>query len=121
MSVFTENVNIVPLPKQNLWMTTKELLYYVGNEFSDEKIIVPSGFVFDWASVPMIFGNIIQRVEPRTLSSACIHDYMYTNKIYKRSKCDKIFYEALIVSGTRKWKAKCMYWGVRLGWRMYWK
>ena len=40
MSVFTENVNIAPLPKQNMWLTTKELVYFVGSEDSDEKIVV---------------------------------------------------------------------------------
>lgn len=41
MSSFTENVGIEPLPKLNMWRTTKPFSYAVGNEGSLEVIEVP--------------------------------------------------------------------------------
>lgn len=121
MSSFTENVSIQPLPKTNKWVTTKSFRYYVGVEWSDEYVDVPEGFEFDGASVPMVFGMLIQRVEPKTLSAACLHDYLYTEgRRYSRAKTDWIFFESLIVSWVNKCKAIVMYIGVRLwGW-FYW-
>ena len=120
MSKFTENVCISPLPKANLWMTTAPLVYHVWDEHSTEIITVPAWYEFDWASVPMIFGPLIQRVEPKTISPACVHDWLYTQwRRYTQKKSDQIFYEALIASWVPTIKAYIMYIGVRLGWRLY--
>jgi len=42
--------------------------------------------MFDGASIPKIFGMILQKVEADTIKSAALHDYGYTDgreKIYK--------------------------------------
>lgn len=119
MSNFTQFMAIQPKPKENLWITTEPLTYHVWDENSNEIIIVPAWYIFDWASVPMLFWMFIQRVEPRTVNAACIHDYLYLNKIYKRHKCDNIFYEALMVWWTNRVKATAMRLWVRLLWWIY--
>ena len=120
MSSFTENTSIQPLPKVNKWVTTKPFTYYLYKEWG-ESITVPAWFVFDWASVPMVFGMFIQRVEPKTISSACLHDYLYTEwRRYTLKKTDRIFYESLLVSWVNKIKATLMYIWVRLWGRYYW-
>jgi hypothetical protein len=77
MSSFTENTSIQPLPSTNTWVTVKPFTYYLY-EKDGESVTVPSGFEFDGASIPNIFGIFFQKVEPRTISSACVHDYLYT-------------------------------------------
>lgn len=121
MSAFTSNIYISPQPKSNKRITTKELIYDVWFEWSSEKVIVPAWFEFDWATVPMIFGQLIQRVEPRTINAACIHDYIYIHlkHRYTRSQADNIFLEALIACKVNKFKALMMYLWVRLWWRLY--
>ena len=120
MSSFTDNVSIQPLPKSNKRITTQWFRYYVWVEWSNEYIDVPVGYVFDWASVPMIFWIFIQRVEPKTLSAACLHDYLYTEwRRYTLKKTDRIFYESLLVSWVNKYKAMLMYIWVRLWWWVY--
>lgn len=121
MSSFTENVNISPLPKENKRITTKPFVYHIGKEESNEVVVIPTWYVFDGASVPMVFGCFIQRVEPRTISAACLHDYLYTEwRRYSLIKTDLIFYESLIASWVCKIKAFIMYIWVFLGWWLYW-
>jgi hypothetical protein len=121
MSSFTDNVSIQPLPKSNKRITTKWFRYYVWEYWSDEYIDVPVWYEFDWASVPMLFWMFIQRVEPKTLSAACLHDYLYTEwRRYTLQKTDRIFYESLIVSWVNKCKAMIMYIWVILWWWIYW-
>lgn len=120
MSAFTQFTSIQPLPKANKRITTAPLVYRVGSEDSDEIITVPTGFEFDGASVPMIFWRLIQRVEPQTISAACVHDYLYTEgRRYTLAKTDYIFYEALCCT-TSKRKALIMRLWVRLWGRLYW-
>ena len=110
MSSFTENVFIQPLPKMNLWSTTKPFRYHVGSIESNEIVEVPVGYVFDGASVPIMFGWFVQRVEPKTISAAAVHDYLYTDgRRYTRWKTDWIFYESLLVSGVSRPKAFLMW------------
>ena len=52
--------------------------------------------------------------------AAVLHDYLYGSHEVERSIADAIFYEAMLVGGTKKWKARLMYWGVRLFGRMAW-
>jgi len=109
MSAFTTFTSIQPLPKANKRITTQELTYYVGEEGSDEVITVPIGFEFDGASVPNIFGIFIQKVEPQTINSACLHDYLYMEgRRYSRRKTEWIFLEALLCT-TPIWKSVIMY------------
>jgi len=69
----------------------------------------------------MIFWMFIQRVEPKTLSAACLHDYLYTDwRRYTLKKTDEIFLESLLVSWVNKYKAIIMYIWVRLWWWIYW-
>ena len=120
MSRFTENVHIQPLPKENLWVVTKDLEYHVGDEMSDDIVIVPAWYKFDGASVPMMFGMFLQRVEPKTLNAAAVHDWLYTWwRKYTRGKTDYIFFEALVVSGVSPIKAIIMWLWVALGWWLY--
>ena len=83
------------------------------------EIIVPKGKVTDFASTPRLMWVLLPPFGRYTQASV-VHDYMYGKKdIYPdRKLCDKIFYELMIEYGTYKWKAKLMYWAVRLfgGW-----
>lgn len=120
MSSFTENTSIQPLPKDNKWITVKPFTYYVDIEWVEE-ITVPAWYEFDWASIPMLFWMFVQRVEPQTISAACLHDYLYTNwRRYNRKKTDKIFRESLIVAWCSIIKSYIMWIWVRLWWRLYW-
>lgn len=118
MSSFTENIHIAPLPKLNLWITTKAFTYYVWSEDSDEAIEVPADFVFDGTTAPKWLWWFIQKVEPRTINPTCLHDYLYKEwRRYSKTKTEAIFYEALIACGVSKGLAFTMrLWVTIFGW-----
>jgi hypothetical protein len=79
MSSFTKHTSISPTDNGTR-ITTQGFRYYIGEEYSHHYIDVPAGFEFDGASVPNIFGMFIQKVEPDTIMSACLHDWLYIHK-----------------------------------------
>lgn len=80
----------------------------------DEKTFkVPKGFLTDLASVPRILWILIPPFGKYT-KAAVIHDYLCYKSIISRKEGDKVFYKIMIRDGTKKWKAKIMYLGVRL-------
>ena len=112
------------MPKRNLWITTQDLQREVGEEGSGNVITVPAGFVFDGATIPMVFGQLFQRAEPCSINAACLHDWLYIHKDdydFTRAEADKMFREACIACNTPERKAWCMYIGIRLGGWLYWE
>lgn len=77
------------------------------------KIRVPIGFDTDFASVPQFIRVYVSNEDWRIVRPAIVHDYTYRKKIFKRKKCDRIFYEALRCEGVGWWKSNLMYLGVR--------
>jgi len=118
MSEFTTNFKGELIGK-NLWKNLERFEYHVGSFPSQEIIIVPSGFITDFASVPRIFWAVISPIDTHA-KAAVIHDYCYYMALYSRKRCDEIFLEALNVLNVPEWKAHCMYRAVRIGgWRAW--
>jgi len=77
------------------------------------EIIVPTGFITDFSTVPRIpfiyaiFGNTSH-------SSATLHDYLYSG-LYdiSRKDADAVFLEAMESRGQAKWHRKIMWKAVR--------
>ena len=76
-------------------------------------IIVPAGFVTDYASVPRapltywLFGGVGDE-------AAVIHDYAYDGGLCTRSMADEIYREALEACGVPAWQRGPMYAAVRV-------
>lgn len=82
---------------------------------------VPKGFRTDLASVPRFlwafippFGNVSK--------GAVVHDYLciydaYDGKMTQK-EADQVFYKLLVRHGVYKWKAKLMYFAVRIAQRL---
>lgn len=83
------------------------------------RIVVPAGFVTDFASVPrlpiafLLFGDMAQ-------AAAVIHDWLYTTGLFAKAIADSVFYEAMRASGIGFWRARVMYWGVAYGGGLAW-
>lgn len=102
------------------------LEYRVGGEDSDEAIVVPAGFVTDFASIPMGLWNLFPPLG-RWARPAIVHDYLYDRggavgpRSYSRAQADAIFREAMAVVGVPAWRRSVMYVAVRVwgagGWR----
>ena len=120
MSSFTTPLIVSPMPDGRTWKLQRAFKYHIGSKYNKQIISVPAGFLTDFASVPWLFWTFIPSWG-RYGKAAVVHDRLYHTKQYSRRMSDLIFYEAMLVSGTPKWKAKAMYLAVRwCGW-LAWK
>lgn len=96
-------------------VTDFDLLFEDGR-----KVTIPSGFVYDKASVPRAVWWYLPRDDRRVAVAALVHDFLYVSqKIHgewiKRSVADGIFYDLIRMAGMRWTKAKMAWIGVRSG------
>lgn len=119
-------------PNHNITFLNEPLLEPVGDNLFElqrnfkafdghRTIIVPKGFVTDFASIPRIFWPVLNPVEFKTIPPAILHDFMYScpNDI-PRAEADSIFYSALIDNLVNPVKAYAYYLAVRIaGFRYY--
>jgi len=87
---------------------------------SGEKIIVPSGFETDFASIPELFWNLpgFDSDGPAAVP-AILHDFLYSchgyGPYYKtRYECDRLLLEAMQLVGMSRVNCQLIYWNVRL-------
>jgi hypothetical protein len=77
-------------------------------------VVVPEGFVTDFASVPRIpFAYML--TGGKASSASVIHDYLYSTQGVSRATADAVFYEAIRVEGHSRFTASLMWLGVRVG------
>jgi hypothetical protein len=82
------------------------------------EIVVPDGFVTNFASVPAP-ARIFISGHGNDRWGATVHDYLYSIK-HDRKEADKVFLEALECKGVNVIKRRVMYRGVRTGgWFFY--
>ncbi len=112
MGIFTTELQVRQL-KSGWWKRTWELiapLKFKSNIAGD--IVVPIGFVTDFASVPRLplvwwlAGATAQR-------AAVVHDYLYRKGKFNRKIADRVFREAMQASGLNIVHRNLMYLGVR--------
>ena len=86
----------------------------------ERRIIVPTGFVHDFSSVPRLFRSLIPQMGRQNRPSI-IHDYLYANRIGDRADADLLFFDCLRAEGVGLIRAPLMYLAVRLGGRKAWE
>lgn len=99
---------------------TSEFRYF--SKLLGYEIVVPAGFITDYASVPKLplvflcFGDTAKL-------PAVIHDWIYQTHMVSREMADKIFLEAMgTLDYIPEWKHQPMYLAVRgFGWRAWGK
>lgn len=87
------------------------------------QIVVPSGFVTNFASVPRL-PVVFLVAGGRAEEEATLHDFAYTVRHLARAECDALFLESLAAAKpyaaqrqkpTPAWLARLMWAGVRVG------
>lgn len=79
-------------------------------------ILVPAGFITDFASIPKIFHSMILPYGKHTAASV-IHDWLYSKDCYfniARREADQIFLEIMLENKVLYIQAYIMYFAVRL-------
>ena len=88
----TETPAIRPIGDAKNWMLAEPLLWRVGD--SGESIVVPQGFVTDFASIPPVLQSLIRPLGPH-LRPAIVHDYLYWEQTCSRKQADRLFRVAM--------------------------
>lgn len=93
-----------------------EDLVLVDDEVGE--IVVPKGFITDYASVSVLqnifLAPIFVLVADYGDKASTVHDYLYTQTELSRKECDQVLYRGLLAEGLEAWRAKLFYWGVRI-------
>ena len=119
MSYFDQLISvekIKPRPKP-LWRLNRDLRYL--SELVGDFIVVPQGFVTDFASVPRMPVAFLL-TGGKGDEAAVVHDWLYSTQAFPRAKCDAVFKEALQVMGYSASTVNLMYSGVRAGGWVNW-
>lgn len=99
------------------WKLTYDFVY--ASEVLDRIVVVPAGFVTDFASVPRL-PFVYFLTAGVAVRAAVIHDYLYRSGNASRKEADKVFAEAMKITGQAAWRRGLMYVGLRLfGWTAY--
>lgn len=107
---FVTDLEVELRPDGKTWQLTTVLVY-------DSKLVglltIPAGFQTDFASVPRL--PLVYLLTGDTAhKAAVVHDYLYQKKLFRRDICDRVFLEAMRVTGVAEWRSHLMYAAVRL-------
>ena len=105
-------VSFLPFADGDNWMVNTDLSYQVGD--TAFKIVVPTGFVTDFASVPQAFWTYLPRTGTYELA-AVVHDFLYWDQGCTREQADQLLLAAMIESRVDRAKRDIIYEAVRHG------
>ncbi len=112
MSSFTTPLVVSPMPDGRTWKLVKSFKYHIGSKYSKDVISVTAGFVTDFASIPWFFWTFLP-YWGKYGKAAVVHDWLYRTQQFTKETTDLLFYDAMRVGGTSRWKAMIMYLAVR--------
>ena|SRR3990167_4563473 len=116
MKSFLTPLVVSPLPDGKTWRLISGFTYKNGKKGT---IVIPVGFETDFASTPWFIWWLFPPWG-KYGKAAVLHDYLYKNKLSHRQWSDEMFFEAMVCCGTPVWKAKIIYYSVRLlGWKAW--
>lgn len=108
---------VKPFADNGAWVLVEDLTYSIGS--TGIKIVVPVGFVTDFASVPR---PLWWWLSPHDYYSkaAIVHDYLYWTQRCSRQQSDNILLIAMEESDVPLAKRRAVYLGVRAGGWVAW-
>jgi Protein of unknown function (DUF1353) len=86
---------------------------WIPDSYRSQGIMVPVGFVTDFASVPRIFWSFLPPIG-RYGYAALFHDYVYWQQEMTREKADRVFKDTMEELGVPRWKKAVLFSAVRL-------
>jgi len=95
-----------------------DMPYQIGD--TPDSIIVPSGFVTDFASIPRALWSRISPVDDYKLA-AVVHDYLYWYQPCERGEADNLLAIAMEEEGVAFSDRAAVYAGVRAGGAQAWR
>lgn len=108
MSSFTDELILSPVNGSGKWELKQPFRYWLDGLHKGDVIVVPAGFITDFASIPQLFWNILPPWG-RYGKAAVVHDYLYQTGLLPKKRADEIFIEAMEVLGVNWLTRKIMY------------
>ncbi|MEW6689939.1 MAG: DUF1353 domain-containing protein [Pseudomonadota bacterium] len=109
-------------PDKNKLEDAYEVAEDVATKQAGATIRVPKFFQFDGASIPPLAWQLIGTpFQPRFMTAAVFHDWLYHTHQLDRDSSDALFYALLVASGVRKTKAALMLGAVQSFGDWYWE
>ena len=94
------------------WRLLRALVYQ--SDRLERVLIVPRGFVTDFASVPRL-PFVFWLAGGKATKAAVVHDFLYRKSGVTRADADAVFAEAMKATGQAAWRRGLMWAGLRLG------
>ena len=106
---------LVPFAQMDYWFLAAPVTW-THPDTKPSKIVVPRGFVTDFASIPRAFWSLFPPIGSYGLP-AIMHDWLYWTQSLDRKTSDLLFYMAMCEMQTSRWKRYPIYSSLRLfGW-----
>jgi hypothetical protein len=102
-----------PFADNRDWVLMVSLSYQIGQ--TSTVIVVPRGFVTDFASIPQAFWSFGLSAHGRYSKAAIVHDYLYWTQGCSREQADNLLMIAMKESRVDTGQRVTIYEGVRLG------
>lgn len=116
MAKFVTPLRVVQIDDRR-WQLEATLMY--ATDVIDQVIVVPTGFVTDFASVPRLPLAYLF-TGGKASAAAVVHDWLYSTHTTSRKEADDIFFEAILAVGHSRFTAWLMWSGVRVGGAFLW-
>lgn len=110
--VYFESTDIF-VNERRVYRLTRDLIWEIGFKGSNNKILIPLGFLTDFLSIPFPFTEFVNNDGPYAAAGA-LHDFLYSGKILERKECDRQLYDSLISLKCSKIKSVLIWSTVRL-------
>lgn len=115
MNKFTEELLVESIGDK--WILRRAFKFYYADEDGNmlREIVVPEGFVTDFASTPKSLYPIFPPIGIYN-KAAMVHDFLYSAECpvaIERAQADLFFLQAMAVLKVPKWKRKLMYFAVK--------
>ena len=107
-----------PFADNRQWLLFEDLRYRAGD--SSITIVVPAGFVTDFASIPQAFWTLGLSPNGRYSKAAIVHDFLYWTQSCTRLQSDNILVIAMKESNVESATRATIYEGVRIGGQAAW-
>jgi len=107
---FIQQPSVRPFARASHFVLEEPLVVLVGE--GTDSLVVPKGFVTDFASIPRRLRGFISKLGPH-LCPAIVHDYLYWQQTCTRADTDGIFLEMMEDMGVPWLTRRFMHWSVR--------
>lgn len=109
---------VKPDAKTRYWMLREDMAWEIGN--TGEFIIVPAGFVTDFASIPQALWSLGLTPYDQYSRAAIIHDWLYWTQVCTKAQSDRLLVIAMKESAVGTFDEFAVYKGVQVGGAKAW-